>query len=353
MPIHQFSYPDPQPLSTFITDIPGVLCYHPKEKLIIALSEAGHVRTSGPLLVRELDLTPAETHRTIVEAVSMMVPDYPHIHLFFVSSQWESDQCGLNIQCLRENLIAAGAVPGLIAGTSAIRGGEVLTGPDGTVMCRLGDPAVGTTGLALGQIGEIISSNESEMFTRFRAGEFDDSNAGGSVQAEVEREGLRIDRNERDPLEKLNRRREWIRDWETCIDRMVDSAESVEDLLAGRSTLQAVARTFCDLTVRDMTFHMITDRRRAEAMRTVWLYASRCFSGAYRANALACYALDRESNGCTGLAVAALKEARVECPEHSLTQLLDSAISAGCGAMAVGTMVKASLEISEAIWTVD
>lgn len=353
MPIHQFSYPDPMPLSTFITDIPAVLCYHPREKLIMALSEEAPFEKSGPLLVRQLELKPGEAHRNIVEAVSMFAPDFPRVHVFFISARWEVDQCGIDVECLRDDLTAVGAVPGLVAGTPAIRGGEALTDSGGAVVCRLGDPVVGRAGRALGEVGEIICLDEFEMFNRFRAGEFDDVDAGRSVQAEVEREGLRIDRNERSTEEKLQRRRAWIQDWEGCIDQMVDGRESVMDLLADRAILRTVARTFCDLTVRDMTFHMVVDSRRAEAMRTIWLHAARCFSGTYRANALACYALDREANGCTGLAVAALKEAGNECPGHSLTQLLEGAISAGCGSMAVGTMVEASLEIAEAIWSED
>ncbi len=116
--------------------------------------------------------------------------------------------------------------------------------------------------------------------------------------------------------------------------------------LAEDEPLVALIRPLCDYSLRDLSIGL-TDSAIGSKLARLWLLFARALNDEARANALACYAMERYLRGATPIAWAALRVAREAYPGHNLTRILTQMICAGMEPETLTQMLKSVSELFE------
>ncbi len=328
-----------------LTNLPGLLGHHISEHLV--LLQRGPGARPGPILMRTLagvdDLVDL-FHRT----GALLDPYDGPLDILVISRSWPR---GLPEEEAVRAALGPEVVVGGYAGVAAIAAGEPVTLRDGTPAGVVQDPALSWTALALSQAGEAISPDLAALDARFTP-EDDPGRTGPAAEALdlARRDIARLAARYRSIGEEGAARQllTWYDDWDRLLRDLRDRGAGIDEVLGRVGDLRVLARALINLTVRDLTIDVIACAD-APLARVLWLECARLFTGTARANALACYALDRWFHGCPGIAERALDAARAADPEHTLTALLDRAISVGRGGEAATSMIRAAERLHVAL----
>lgn len=327
-----------------LTNLPGLLGFHPRGRLIAVVHGGG--RDAGPILTR-----PAPPPERVPMHLAAGLAEVrggdgarPWVDVFLVDRSWPA------AAARRAEVAAAARLAGhrlrTWAGAARVAAGVPLRDDRGAVLGVLGDPAASAAARHLAAAGEAIAAGPGALAERF-APDPAAAAAGAAALAEVRAEWAGLLAAER-PEQTLRRRRAWLADWEGLVAEVAAGRLGIGEVLGEVDRLRVLARALVDLTVRDTTMCAIGDEREPVA-RALWLAAAGAFEGEPRAHALAIYGLDRYARGCPAVADAALAAAEEAHPGHSLSALLRRAIDAGRGSMAVRSMTSTSRELAEAL----
>lgn len=337
----------------FLTNLPGLLGYYPTESLVLVVGDR-FLSGPGPVLVRPLD--DDISGALDCAAGDMAEEGHERADVYVVSESWgrvtgtapgDPGPAGAAADAAAEVLGRHGLHLGGIAGVARLRPGAEVTDFDGEPLGRLGEPAACWASGLLHRAGEIIAPDADALAERFRPDPPETRIAAAEAQRRARDDVRRTGRDRAGagataggaaPVEAVRAQHlEWIR----LVDAVDCGDVAVEDALSDVGNLTVLARPLISLLLRDVTMCEILGDA-ADTVRVLWLGCARLFRGTARANALACYAIDRYLNGNAGIAKAALDAALDTDPGHSLSQLLYRAMASGRGEDALTSMLRAT-----------
>lgn len=342
-----------------LTNLPGLLGYHPRECLVLVFGDR-FLCEPGPVLVRGIDGTDVDAVR--LAAGDMAAEGHERADVYVISEAWPGgggdgdggndlggtgDGHDLRRRC--DGIVAALEDFDIdvvqFAGVDAVYAGASVTDADGHVLGVLGDPAVSWASDRLHSSGEAIAANVESLRERFHPEPAGLRIAAGEAlrRADDDVRGLRRAGGGSGP-EAMDLVREHHLEWLSLVGAVDRGDISVDDALTEPMHLRILARPLVSLLLRDLTMCEILGDVE-DTVRALWLGCARIFRGTARANALACYAIDRHVHGNATIAKAALDAALVTDPGHSLSQLLLVAMTSGRGEEALRSM----LEVTTAI----
>lgn len=328
----------------FLTNLPGLLGYYPDESLVLVFGDR-HLREPGPVLVRRFDGADVDAVR--LAAGEMAAEGHERADVYVVSESW----CGvpdgrrLRFPGIASALGDFGIEVVQFAGVEVLRAGADVLDPDGHPLGMLGEPAVSWASGKLHESGEAIAANVETLRERFRPEPAGLRIAAGEAlrRADDDVRGIRRAGGLPGP-DAMAQVREHHLEWLSLVDAVDRGDVSAEDALTEPMHLRTLARPLVSLLLRDLTMCEILGGTE-EAVRALWLGCARIFRGSARANALACYAIDRHVHGNPTIARAALDAALQTDPGHSLSQLLMAAMTSGRGDEALRSMLEATSAI--------
>lgn len=339
-----FDFTDPV---ACLTNLPGLLGHYPARTFVLMVRGEGSARP-GPLLVRELD-DAAGVLAAVESAAPMMAEeDNDCADVLVIDATWP--ECvgsrAPGGRELADALMGGGLHPTGYAGVRAVRAGEPVTSWTGEELGRIGDPAASWAAGKLYDSGEAIAADARRQRQRFdvRDGDADGRAAAALRKAAGEVRGLRKGAG----AGGLSAVRRFHGEWEGLLADVAEGRILVDDAVANPRHLLVLARPLVSLLLRDMTMTAIGGAR-ADAARVLWLRCAQLFRGTARANALACYAIDRFTAGSPATADAALTAALQTDPDHSLSRLLRAAMMSGGGRTAVEAMLDAAEGVRRAV----
>ncbi|WP_448850910.1 DUF4192 domain-containing protein [Corynebacterium sp. 335C] len=330
-----------------LTNVPGLLGHHVAEHLILLQRHRG-APLPGPMLMKDID-DDLDVVALLSRTAELLDPrDGVVLDVLVVSRGWpEAFPAPHEV----EEALAPRIDLGAYSGVPAIAAGAPVTDRDGTPRGLVDDPALSPAAGILADAGEAICEDAGALVARF-APESDGERRAAAAEAQdlAERDVARLAARHCAIGEAGAARRllSWYDEWDALLRDLRDRGAGVDEVLSGVPTLRVLARGLVNLTVRDLTIDVIASAD-APLARLLWLECARLFTGRARANALACYALDRWHHGCQGIAEHALAAARDADPGHTLTGLMDRAIAAGRGDEAAATMITASSRLHAAM----
>ncbi len=336
----------------FLTNLPGLLGYYPDESLVLVFGDREFVEP-GPLLVRELDGN--EEDAVAMAAEEMALEGHGWADAYVISERWPAElrDGGTRFAGIAPELARAGIDVGVFAGVARLRAGAEVVDSDGRSLGPLGEPAASWASRKLHGTGEAIAANADAMRERFRP-EPAGFRIGAGEALRAAHEDVRGARRAGGlpGAKAMTRVRQFHLEWLELIDAVDRGDICVEEALTDPGHLRTLARPLASLLLRDLTMCEILGPA-GETARAMWLGCARLFRGTARANALACYAIDRQVHGNPGIARAALDAALETDPEHSLSQLLFAAMASGRGEEALRSMLRATSAILDEVHPAD
>lgn len=339
---------DPADAVDMLTNLPGLLGYYPRESLVLVFGDR-FLCEPGPVLVRGIDGADVDAVR--LAAGDMAAEGHERADVYVISEAWPGDGGGdgggLRRRC--DGIVAALEDFDIdvvqFAGVDAVYAGASVIDADGYVLGVLGDPAVSWASEKLHSSGEAIAANVESLRERFRPEPAGLRIAAGEAlrRADDDVRGLRRAGGGAGP-ETMELVREHHLEWLSLVGAVDRGDISVDDALTEPMHLRTLARPLVSLLLRDLTMCEILGDAE-DTVRALWLGCARIFRGTARANALACYAIDRHVHGNATIARAALDAALLTDPGHSLSQLLLVAMTSGRGEEALRSMLEATTAI--------
>ncbi|MEJ6019560.1 DUF4192 domain-containing protein [Corynebacterium sp. H113] len=341
----------------FLTNIPGLIGYYPAGEILVFGSTwevvAGpesvteHLRP-GPLLVRPLCGDESLVDHLIDVAVTLSREGHNRVDIFVVEDGWGGamgvapDKETLDDIFHPHDISVAGYY-----GVQELYQGELVTDRDGNAIGEVGCVSVSPSALEYTRAGETIAPSIDEVLDRF---------AEDTVpRRELAARALQLARADvRRPTRlRLGKHNQtlavFFTEWQELIDEIRSGTRSLDQVFDDEASLRVIARCLDNVILRDMTLTALADDT-ADTARDVWLQCARVFAGTARANALACYALDRFHAGMSLIAQAALFVAMETDPEHSLTRLLEQALFAHIMGDALQTMVETAESVVDSVF---
>ncbi|SQB95020.1 Uncharacterised protein [Clostridium paraputrificum] len=328
----------------FLTNLPGLLGYYPAESLVLVFGDR-YLDDPGPVLVRDLDGGESGAVRMASEA--MAAEGHERADAYVITENrgagpggWQAILSGISFDLEEEGFDVI-----IAARTDHLCAGSVVSTPDGERLGTLRDPAASWASGKLHGTGEAISRDADALRERFRPEPAACRIAAGEALRRAHDDVRGVRRSGGLPgLEAMAQVREHHLEWLALIDAVDRGDICVDDALTDALHLRTLARPLVSLLLRDMTMCEILGSA-AETVRALWLGCGRLFRGSARANALACYAIDRHVHGNPAIARAALDAALETDPDHSLSQLLFAAMASGRGHEALRSMLEATTAI--------
>ena len=341
-----------------LTNLPGLLGHYPDESLVLVIGDID-LEQPGPILVRTLD---GDELGAVRHAAREMADEgHERADVYVISRTWDFivDGAPSPLPLVADVISEAGLEVVHFAGVHRLRAGEAVVDIDGGELGAIGDPVRCWASQRLHDSGEAIAADAEALHDRFRpepaAFRIGAGEALRRANAAV-REPRRVGRTTRTSAgavasadgdamaEVRSHHLEWL-ELVAAVDR---GDVSADDALTAPQHLRTLARPLVSLLLRDMTMGVILGAA-APTARALWLGSARLFRGTARANALACYAIDRCVHGSPSIAKAALDAALETDPGHSLSQLLLAAMSSGRGEEALRSMLEATEDIIGAV----
>lgn len=341
--------------SDVMTNIPGILGYYPKSHIVLV---TGGIETDprtglivpflGPMAVCKADVPPTLNHEINDLADHIREFGCSCVSMFVVDQRWGSTEhtdIASTASDYAKELAGQGISMDQVVGVSEIFEGEPITDIDCELVGIVGKPNDSRAARRLHSRGEVIAGSEEVLLRRFAPVE-DLSAEKWKHLAEAEQLAYRdvvnptpisIDR-------KDVRLREYHDQWLELVEQLDCGNLMLSDVFESAAHARIVARMQSDVILRDMMIAHI-DGPQAETIRALWLATMQHFRGFIRCNALACYAIDRINRGATNVAKWALRASDEEIPEHSLTCLLEMAMSAGIEDKCLETIKQAAQEV--------
>lgn len=339
---------DPDDPVDYLTNVPGLIGFYPSESLVLVIRDGDD--DPGPLLVRDLPgdaddaVSSAELHEAVAVAAEQMSDDgYAAADVYVISRRWARGADGMPWwSTILGALADGGLAPNIFAGAAAVRAGEKIIGLGGGVFGVVGDPSGSAAARLLHAAGEHIAARSGDLRDRFRpepaglrvaAGEA--LRRAGDDVIGIRRAGGGVDGAELDDV------RRYHLTWLMLVEAVHRGDVTVEEALGNPEHLRTLARPLVSLLLRDMAMGSVLDESEP-TVRALWLGCARLFRGTARANALACYAMDRQMFGSPSVARAALDAALETDPTHSLSMLLGAAFASGRSDIAIRSMLEAT-----------
>lgn len=341
-----FDFTDPV---ACLTNLPGLLGHYPSRTFVLMVRREG-APDPGPLLVRELDDAVGALAALGTAAPMMAEEGNDCADVLVVHESWPGCVGGRapDGRELADVLMAGGLHPMNYAGARAIRPGTPVSLWTGEEIGRIGDPVASWAAVKLHDSGEAIAAGVDEHRGRFavRDADVDGRAAAALRKAAGEVRGLR--KGVGAIPGGVTGVRRFHEEWERLLADVDEGRVRLDDAMAEPAHLLVLARPLVSLLLRDMTMTAIGGDH-ADTVRVIWLRCAQLFRGTARANALACYAIDRFAHGSPATADAALAAALETDPGHSLTQLLRAAMMSGGGRTAVEAMLDAAEGVRRAV----
>lgn len=341
-----------------LTNLPGLLGHYPDESLVLVIGDTD-LEQPGPILVRTLDGDELDAVRHA--AREMADEGHERADVYVISRTWDFivDGSPSPLRLVADVISEAGLEVVHFAGVHRLRAGEAVVDIDGGELGAIGDPVRCWASQRLHDSGEAIAADAEALHDRFRpepaAFRIGAGEALRRANADV-REPRRVGRTTRASAgaaasadgEAMAEVRSHHLEWLELVAAVDRGDVSADDALTSPQHLRTLARPLVSLLLRDMTMGVILGAA-APTARALWLGSARLFRGTARANALACYAIDRCVHGSPSIAKAALDAALETDPGHSLSQLLLAAMSSGRGEEALRSMLQATEDIIGAV----
>ncbi|PMC61501.1 hypothetical protein CJ204_10710 [Corynebacterium xerosis] len=341
-----------------LTNLPGLLGHYPDESLVLVIGDTD-LEQPGPILVRTLD---GDELGAVRHAAREMADEgHERADVYVISRTWDFivDGSPSPLPLVADVISEAGLEVVHFAGVHRLRAGEAVVDIDGGELGAIGDPVRCWASQRLHDSGEAIAADAEALHDRFRpepaAFRIGAGEALRRANADV-REPRRVGRTTRASAgaaasadgEAMAEVRSHHLEWLELVAAVDRGDVSADDALTSPQHLRTLARPLVSLLLRDMTMGVILGAA-APTARALWLGSARLFRGTARANALACYAIDRCVHGSPSIAKAALNAALETDPGHSLSQLLLAAMSSGRGEEALRSMLQATEDIIGAV----
>ncbi|WP_295628475.1 DUF4192 domain-containing protein [uncultured Corynebacterium sp.] len=346
-----------------LTNLPGLLGHYPVESLILVAGDDLFAEP-GPILVRRLDgdgdggegEAPSTDADATVDAVHAAVRElvdegHERVDVYVVSETWCSPagDDGGNRRGMAAEIAAAitdgGLRIGRHAGVREVRKRAAVVDAAGRLLGHLGDPTNCWASDRLHASGEVIAPDRAAVLDRFRPDEGADAGAVAEAVRKAHEDVRTLRRSAGMPSgSALREVRLHHVAWLMLVEAVDGGDVPFDEALSDPGHVRTLARPLISLLLRDMTMSAVLDDTEP-TVRALWLGCARIFRGTVRANALACYAIDRQVHGSASVAGAAVDAALETDPSHSLSQLLAATFASG----RAGTALRAMLEATGAV----
>lgn len=290
----------------------------------------------GPVLVRDLrgiadpfDSSVYEGSCSAIElAERCRSAGVPRVLLAVISPQWP--EMGARVLTARrhwlrefhEALHEVGISVEYLLGAEEIYPGEPVTDAYGNCLGIIDDPLHSPQAQELLSIGEKIVPTEYHFRKRVL---YDEDLVRPIAQALSS-----IENSAREKLAKhgpltLSRHKLVIRRYFdgffAIVQALYDGTRDLDDVMEEPTCLETIYYTSVSKTLRDMSIALINSQYR-RVLCEIWERSARVFSGEARANALACFAIERLIMGARRIAEFSLEEAVLEEKKHTLSMLI-------------------------------
>lgn len=338
------------PADTF-ANIPGILGYFPKEKVIlVTATDSGYL--PGPVLSRPIDGLDAPD---LLDATAdvLRAEGVTDVHIYFVTKAVQTEQCSYLMwlaAVLRNWLADSGIEVGEVFAADIISTGRrfiSLTNPNsgGTIA----EVERSWSARRADQAGEPIAGSKTELDRRFQVRPPSVDGSWERLVRQVLTECIATVAAQLHPSAPSAPNSllcDAMSQTGAVLANIDEGGLNITELHQDTEALRALLLPLTHTTLRDMLFALCNSPLRATARET-WLELARLTTDHVRANALVLYAVERFECGAEGVGHAALAAALAAAPEHRLAQLIQTALVYDDISGVVGGMIATSSELVE------
>nr|WP_120492419.1 DUF4192 domain-containing protein [Corynebacterium lactis] len=345
--------------SVFLTNLPGIIGFYPKGQVVIAalydVDDIGVLiapdsrvlsEYAGPMLIKGLEELEASPESIVAAGDFLLEEGCTRADVYIIDESWGIERTSTSVV---QGLLDCGLAEVRLAGVSQIAAGEVVTDAKGDIVGIVGDSLMSPGARRLSENGEKICDSYKEFRHRFERGQFKDEEDQETMRRIQERATVTVEPRPLRIGSHNEALKEYFSQFVTAVEDVAEGKRNIDDVLRSEEAGVAIAASLTNVTLRDMSMMMVSSSLRDTATK-LWLAAAAVYSGYPRANALACYAISQFAHGNETYAQSALTEAAREAPDHSLTQLLDLAVSSHMISRCIGTIVGAAHEVIRRVY---